>query len=159
MSKLVTPRVGRREQLSQQERLIEQRKREIEDKLKRNAKQVDVSDTKTQPNVSSDNVIPENTDIKSSSSLTDDDSKSSPTASSSVAFANKFANDGSFFAQFLEMQKSGENNSHSNIDIKTESVTTPENKETKQSIKAIKMTVKEYEIGRLVSFDFKCDLI
>lgn len=126
-------RVGRREQISQQEKLIEQRKQEIENKLK----QLESN----QSNVSSDGDVKTDSGpspLVGSVKREENSPLDALNASSSGGIVNKFANDGSFFEQFLKLQKPP---------LKDASeLKSCENVESKADIKPIRMTVKEYVI-------------
>ncbi|XP_054160682.1 SURP and G-patch domain-containing protein 1-like [Oppia nitens] len=138
-------RTTRREQMSQQEALILQRKLEIESKLKSKETPSTTSSTTSstceEPTPTDQpDVIPTTTEFlpnPESPTITIIDEPTSSSSSSS----NKFQNDGSFLAKFLEMSK--QNQPNSQIKIETESTTHEETTDTKKTIKPIKMVIKD----------------
>jgi hypothetical protein len=179
MSKWLGSRTARREQLSQQERLIEQRKREIQlklnDKLINNEtnsqhKDNDHNEVTTDSNVATNtesntnvsqnisimnknqtnehkiSVNESNDEKKISTNESNDEKKLSTNESNDEMIdkievkptANKFKNDGSFFAQFLQMQNQIQSQTTANssndpnlVSVKTEA------KDSKQGIKMV----------------------
>lgn len=100
-------RNARKEQIFQQEKLIEQRKKEIEQKLMmKNSNEEANASSEPQTGTSKSQTTDEK-EVKSE----EDEEKSS---------ANKFKNDGSFFAQFMAMQqqKAKENKEDDENDIR-----------------------------------------
>ncbi|CAG2164271.1 unnamed protein product [Oppiella nova] len=142
MNKPNAYRSARREQLSQQERLIQQRKQEIEDKLNQMSKESsdDCSDSKEStplPVISDDKnpEIKEEVEIKPTIDANESQTQTETNETSAPVIANKFQNDGSFLERFLQMKKSVEQNS--------EPIVKTEPNDTTKAIKPIKMVIKE----------------
>ncbi|CAG2100461.1 unnamed protein product [Medioppia subpectinata] len=149
MNKSNASRSARREQLSQQERLIEQRKQEIENKLNQLSSKEskesnnDSNDDKesTPPTLSIEPKSPQTSQV--TQTVAPIDANESPAETTTTAetsaqsIVNKFQNDGSFLAKFLEMNK------QKSVKQDIEPIEKTETEDSKKNIKPIKMVIKE----------------